>query len=139
MISFKKFKNNKLLSTWFQLSFHNQSFKPSLIVWIFLHFGGSTKIFYVCVWWMVQLFHRKLKGMSWSWSYAITESVPITTKGVLDTILCDKVCQWLVTGSWFSPGTQVSSTNKNVCHDKTEILLKVALNTINLNLHSKFN
>jgi hypothetical protein len=32
---------------------------------------------------------------------------------------------------WFSPGTQVSSTNKTDRHDITEILLKVALNTIN--------
>jgi hypothetical protein len=42
------------------------------------------------------------------------------------------VCQWLVTGRWFSPGTPVSSTNKTDCHDITEILLEVALNTINL-------
>ena len=27
---------------------------------------------------------------------------------VLDTTVCDKVCQWLVTGRWFSPGTPVS-------------------------------
>jgi hypothetical protein len=33
---------------------------------------------------------------------------------------------------WFSPGTRVSSTNKNDRHDLTEILLKVALNTITL-------
>jgi len=26
--------------------------------------------------------------------------------------LCDKVCQWLATCRWFSPGTPVSSTNK---------------------------
>jgi hypothetical protein len=32
---------------------------------------------------------------------------------------------------WFSPGTPVSATNKTDCHDITEILLKVALNTIN--------
>jgi hypothetical protein len=51
--------------------------------------------------------------------------------GVLDTTLCDKVCQWLATGRWFSPGTPVSSTNKADHHDITEILLKVALNTIN--------
>ena len=25
--------------------------------------------------------------------------------GLLDTTLCDKVCQWLATGRWFSPGT----------------------------------
>ena len=28
------------------------------------------------------------------------------------TTLCDKVCQWLTTGWWFSPGTLVSSNNK---------------------------
>ena len=33
-------------------------------------------------------------------------------------------------GPWLSPGTPVSSTNKTVRHDITEILLKVALNTI---------
>ena len=33
----------------------------------------------------------------------------------------------------FSLGTLVSSTNKTVHHDVTDILLKVALNTINLN------
>ena len=45
------------------------------------------------------------------------------------TTLCDKVCRWLVTGRWFSPGTSVSLTNKTDRHDITEILLKVALNT----------
>jgi hypothetical protein len=33
-------------------------------------------------------------------------------RGVLDTV-CDKVCQWLAKGWWFSPGTLVSSTNKH--------------------------
>jgi len=50
---------------------------------------------------------------------------------VLDTTLCDKVCQLLATGQWFSPGTPVSSTNKTDCQEITEILLKVALNIIN--------
>ena len=58
------------------------------------------------------------------------QSVPITTKvvilnhnqtGVLDTTLCDKVCQCLVAGRWFSPGSLVSSTNKTDHHDITEI------------------
>ena len=31
--------------------------------------------------------------------------------------LCDKVCQWLVTGRWFSPGPPVSSNNKTDRHD----------------------
>ena len=35
------------------------------------------------------------------------------------------------TGRWFSPSTPVSSTNKTDCYDITEILLTVALNTIN--------
>jgi hypothetical protein len=47
------------------------------------------------------------------------------------TILCDKVCLWLSTGRWFSLDPPVSSTNKTDCHDIAEILLKVALNTIN--------
>ena len=34
-------------------------------------------------------------------------------------------------GRWFSLGTPVSSTNKTDHHDITEILLKVALRTIN--------
>jgi hypothetical protein len=41
------------------------------------------------------------------------------------------VCQWLATGRWSSPGTLVSSINKTDHRDITEILLKVALNTIN--------
>ena len=52
-------------------------------------------------------------------------------RGELDTTISDKLCQWLATGRWFSPGTPVSSTNKTDRHDITEILLKVALNTIN--------
>ena len=35
-----------------------------------------------------------------------------------------------MTGRWFYPGPPVSSTNKNDRHDITDILLKVALNTI---------
>ena len=49
---------------------------------------------------------------------------------ILDTTLCDKVCQWPATDRWFSP---VSSTNKTDHDDITEILLEVILNTINLN------
>jgi len=43
----------------------------------------------------------------------------------------DKVDQLLAHGWWFSPGTPASSTTKTVHHDIAEILLKVALNTIN--------
>jgi hypothetical protein len=59
-------------------------------------------------------------------------------RGVLDTTLCDKVYQWLATGQWFSQGPPVSSTNKNYHHVITEILLKVAFNTIKPNLNLSF-
>jgi hypothetical protein len=49
-----------------------------------------------------------------------------------DTTLCDKVCQWLDAGRWFSQGTPVSSTNKTHRNDIPEILLKVALKTLTL-------
>ena len=41
---------------------------------------------------------------------------------------------WIVTfdRSAFSPGTLVASTNKTGRHDRTQILLNVALNTITL-------
>ena len=69
------------------------------------------------------LYKQYLSSLSlWVW-------IPLR-RGVLDTTLCDKVCQWLVAGRWFSPGTPVSSTNKIECHNIHEIFLKVASNTI---------
>ena len=53
-------------------------------------------------------------------------------RGGIDTSLCDKVCQSLATDWWFSPFTAISSTNKADRHNITEILSKVALNTITL-------
>ena len=45
--------------------------------------------------------------------------------------LFDKVYQRLATGRWFFLDTPVSSTNTTDRHDITEILLIVALNTVN--------
>ena len=88
--------------------------------------------------------------MIWSWSYGSwvyiyltisayhhfrCEFEPSSWRAILDTTICYQVCQWLVTGLSFSPGPPLSSTNKTDCHDKTEILLKVALNTISLYLN----
>jgi hypothetical protein len=68
-----------------------------------------------------------VKGPSWSWSYGswiynylCNQCLsPLTLlvrtpfrRGVIDTTLCDKVCQWFATGRWISPDTPVSSTNK---------------------------
>jgi hypothetical protein len=80
---------------------------------------------------------------SWSWSYGswiynyiwnqclspLMLLVRISIRARCTT-LCDKVCQWLATDRWFSPGPLVSSTNKTDRHVITEILLKVVLNTI---------
>ena len=44
----------------------------------------------------------------------------IERRVVLDTTLCDKVCQLLAASWWFSPGTPVSSSNKTDRHDITE-------------------
>jgi hypothetical protein len=68
------------------------------------------------------------------------QSLPITTDVVSSnlliarcTTLCDKACQWLAAGQWFSPATPVSSINKTDHHDICGILFKVVLNTIKKN------
>jgi hypothetical protein len=60
-----------------------------------------------------------------------TNVVSLNPAYVLDTTLCDKVCQLLATCQLFSPGTLVSSTNKADRHDITEILLKVVFKHLN--------
>jgi hypothetical protein len=73
---------------------------------------------------------------SWIYNYLCNHRLPPlmlwvrTSTRAGYTALCDKVCQWLATGRWFSPGPQVSSTNKTDRQDITEIVLKVALSTI---------
>ena len=59
----------------------------------------------------------------WCWEFE-----PRSGRGVQQYVI--KICQWLATGRWFSPGPPVSSTIKTDCHHIAEILLKVALNTI---------
>ena len=56
---------------------------------------------------------------SWIYNYLCNQCIsPLTLwvqialrRGVFDTTLCDKVCQWLAAGRWFSLGTPVSSIN----------------------------
>ena len=68
--------------------------------------------------------------------------VPITTKVVSvnpihGDVICDQVCHWIVASYWFSLGTRVSSTKNTNRHNISEILFKVALNTITLPLKRK--
>ena len=74
--------------------------------------------------------YRTIYAIS-SYHHLSCEFEPRSWQDVLDTTLFDKVCQWLTTSRWFSPCTPDSSTNKTDRHDITEILLKVASNTIN--------
>ena len=55
--------------------------------------------------------------------------------GLRPAAASDKVYQLLAHGRLFSPGTPASSTTKTGCHDIAEILLKVALNTINKSIN----
>ena len=41
------------------------------------------------------------------------------------TTICDKVCQLLATGRWFSPGPSASSTNITYRYDITGILWNI--------------
>jgi hypothetical protein len=65
---------------------------------------------------------------SWIYNYLCNQSVSPLMLWVRISIrarcttLCDKVCQWLPRGRWFSVGPPVSSTNKTDRHDITEIL-----------------
>ena len=84
------------------------------------------------------LFNKWAVFQLYSWQAQVYK-VPLWVRtplrrSVLNTTLCDKVCQWLTTGWWFSP---VSSTNKTERNNLTDILLKVALNTIDLTLTQK--
>jgi len=63
-----------------------------------------------------------------AYRHYICEFESCSWRGAIDTTLCDEVCLWPAAGWWFIQGIPVSSTNIS------EILLKVALNTIILEL-----
>ena len=93
---------------------------------------------------------KNILGLSWPWSYGswiynylcnqcqsplmLWVRIPLR-RGVLDTTLCDQVCQWLLTSQLFFPGTSVPPTNKIDLQDIAEILLKVALIIITKSNH----
>jgi hypothetical protein len=94
----------------------------------------------------IDMFHFQVPGgsMSWQLDYLTTHtSLSPIRRGFVPGFVSykkgcsrlaaasDKVYQLLAHGRWFSPGTLASSTNKTGRHDIAEILLKVALNTIN--------
>ena len=86
----------------------------------FIHMGGCRGRDRMVVWCNQCLSPPKL----WVWTLFMARC----TRYIF--LLCDNVFQWLVTCRWFSPGTLLSSTDKTDCHVITEILLKVAINTL---------
>jgi hypothetical protein len=65
--------------------------------------------------------------LRWNMFYILAPNEDNIPSMALYLLQCDKVCQWLATGRWFSP---VSSTNKTDRQDIIEILFKVALSII---------
>ena len=98
---------------------------------IILSYGFKFLIFFC----KLPKYSKFCKGPSWLCScgsriYNYLYKQCLSSLMLWVTTLCDKVCQWLATGRWFSPGTPVSSTYKTDNYIITEILLKVALNII---------
>jgi hypothetical protein len=130
--------------TWSLIKIHFYLFLLYVSILEF-HLNILSKLFIFKLQMLEELSGSWLYG-SWIYNYLCNQWLsPLTLwvwiplmQGVLDTTLCDKVCQWLATGWWFSPGITVSSTNKTDRHDITEILVKVVLNTINFG-YKKWN
>ena len=110
------------------LFLNNTTFFCIFQLWIFtpfLFWTACLRAFEVVIVWQLDFNYLSNQCLS-----PLTLWVLILFRpGVLDTTLCDKVCQ---TGRWFSPGTLVFLINKTDIHYTAEILLKVALKTITL-------
>ena len=92
---------NKLYTHEFYLQTMTELYSGSILSWSY----GSWIYNYIC--------NQCLSSLKlWVWI--------LIRRGVLDTTLCDKVCQWLAAGRWLFLGTLVSSTNKTDCHDITQ-------------------
>ena len=102
-----------------------------------LYTGNKSFDIIQCYAYCIIVKHLNNKGSHGRDRMVVEFTTTCSWRGILNTTLCDKVCQWLATGWWFSRGTPVSSTNNTDRHDITEILLKVVLNIINLNLNNK--
>ena len=138
---------SKIRNAFLEYRFNQTWFVLRLVFWL----GKDTDVYNSCT---IHLYNQKsnwsrlanatlMKGGCFSFIIHVLSIITIQVlltfsyftfmawQGVLDTTLCDKDCYKLVTGRWFSPGTPDFSTNKTDRHNITEILLKVALNTIN--------
>jgi hypothetical protein len=116
-LAWEKHFHDHILSLWWEVGARKKSFNTATFL---------LKLCIVIVW----LLDLQLPVQSVPITINIVSLNPVHGK-VYSMQHVIKVCQWLATGRWFSSATPVSSTNKPDRHDITEILLKVALNTIN--------
>jgi hypothetical protein len=77
------------------------------------------------------LFNTEMKDFLRSDQHISFLTKYLEIKCVKLSINSSKILDSLAHGRWFSPGTPTSSTTKTGRHDIAEILLKVALSTIN--------
>ena len=103
----------------------------------------SRTLLYLCF--QLRYYTQIVQGLSWLWPYgswiynylcnqclsSVMLWVRISIRAMCTT-LCDKVCQTLATGRWFSPGPLVSSTNKTDRYDIAKLLLKMVSDIITL-------
>ena len=87
----------------------------------------------------INVFYCLPGGLFWL-SKRVNRSCRIYTQLLISSIIqwtagSDKVYQLLAHVRWFSAGTPASSTAKTGRHDIAEIMLKVALNTINKSIN----
>jgi hypothetical protein len=130
---------------YYEFDMHSSVKTPCDITWLQAECIGFVRTGHWCIkpGIMSFTFQWSWSYGSWIYNYLFNQCLlPLklwvrtrTWRGVLDTTLCNKVCNCVATGLWFSP---VLSTNKNDCHDITEILLKVVLSTINQPMHWVF-
>jgi hypothetical protein len=92
---------------------------------IYMRFFIIDTISCYIVLFFLNLFIFTFRGPSWSWSYPVFGEVYSIPQYVIKF-----VSDLRQVGGFLDPCTPVSSTNKTDRHDITEILLKVALNTI---------
>jgi hypothetical protein len=115
----------KMIDTWVSalLKFMKISKTPSIAYQVFRHNSGLSWLWSYGNW----IYNTIAYAISAYHHWCLWLRISIRARC---TTLWDKVCQWFATFWWFSLGPLVSSTNTTDRHDITEIVLKVALDTI---------
>ena len=90
-----------------------------------------------------QMIYASLTKGDWIYNYLCNQCLSPLMLWVRNSIramrttLWDRVCQWLATVGWFPSSPPASSTNKTDRHDITEILVKMALNTVKQHINNR--